>query len=218
MDGHFTDRTDAGAKLAQALPGDVRRADVLILALPRGGVPVGYAVAEALGAELDILIVRKLGVPDFPELAMGAIGSGDALYINDRIRSLYHVSATDLDRIIEKERAEVRRREQAYRGNRPLPRIRGRTVVVVDDGIATGASMRAALLALRGSQPARIVVAVPVAPAGAAAEFADLADTFVSVLAPRNFSAVGQFYDNFDQTGDDEVRRLLALSEKEAVP
>ncbi|MDA8389501.1 MAG: phosphoribosyltransferase [Gammaproteobacteria bacterium] len=218
MNGHFTDRSDAGARLARALPDDLHHEDVLVLALPRGGVPIGYAVAKALDAELDVLVVRKLGVPDFPELALGAIGSGDALYINDRIRSLYHVSAADLDRIIEKERAELRRREQSYRGTRPPPRIQGRTVVVVDDGMATGASMRAALLALRASKPARILVAVPVAPPNAGETLTGLADAFVSVLAPRDFSAVGQFYDHFDQTGDDEVRRLLARSQKEVAP
>ncbi|WP_298140080.1 phosphoribosyltransferase [Acidiferrobacter sp.] len=217
MDGYFRNRADAGARLARALPRNLAREDVLVLALPRGGVPVGYAVAQALGAEFDVLLVRKLGVPDQPELAMGAIASGGTLYINEPVRAAYHIRDKDFERVLAEERAELRRREKSYRGDRPPARLLGRTVVVVDDGIATGASMRTALLALRSGRPGRIIVAVPVAPADARMRFSDLADDFISVYSPRDFSAVGQFYEDFGQTEDEEVHRLLAESAKEAM-
>ncbi len=217
MNGYFRDRADAGARLAQALPGNLAKEDVLVLALPRGGVPVGYAVAQALGGELDVLLVRKLGVPGQPELAMGAIASGGTLYINEQVRAAYHVGDEDFERVLAAERAELRRREKSYRGDRPPARLLGRTVIVVDDGIATGASMRTALLALRSGRPGRVIVAVPVAPADARARFADLADDFVSVHSPRDFAAVGQFYDDFGQVEDEEVHELLAESAKEPI-
>jgi putative phosphoribosyl transferase len=215
MESRFKDRYDAGRRLAEALKSYGGRQDVIVLALPRGGVPVGYEVARALGADLDILIVRKLGVPSQPELAMGAIASGGALYINEDIVSLAGVSPRDIKTVLEKERHELARREALYRGLRPTIRIEGRTVIVVDDGIATGASMHAAILALRSSKPSQIIVAVPVCPVDAAERFKGLADAFVSILTPEPFGAVGQFYEWFDQTSDEEVRNLFTQGRKE---
>jgi putative phosphoribosyl transferase len=162
-----------------------------------------------------VLIVRKLGVPDQPELAMGAISSGDALYLNDDVIALAGIKRAEIDEAIANERRELARREVLYRESLPPLRIQGRTVIVVDDGIATGASMRAALLALRSKQPAKIIVAVPVAPVEAQMRLQGAADVFIPLLTPDPFYAVGQFYDRFDQTSDDEVRKLLALAHKE---
>ncbi len=215
MENRFKDRYDAGRRLAEALKPYGGRQDVIVLALPRGGVPVGYEVARALGADLDILIVRKLGVPSQPELAMGAIASGGALFINEDIVSLAGVSPHDIKTVLEKERHELARREELYRGLHPAIQIEGRTVILVDDGIATGASMHAAIMALRSSKPSRIIVAVPVCPADAAERFKGLADAFVSVLTPEPFGAVGQFYEWFDQTSDEEVRSLFTQGRKE---
>jgi putative phosphoribosyl transferase len=216
MENRFKDRYDAGRRLAEALKSYGGRQDVIVLALPRGGVPVGYEVARALGAVLDILIVRKLGVPSQPELAMGAIASGGALYINEEIVSLAGVSPRDIKTVLEKERHELARREALYRGLHPGIQIEGRTVIIVDDGIATGATMHAAIMALRSNKPARIVVAVPVCPAEAATRFKGLADDFVCVLMPEPFGAVGQFYEWFDQTSDDEVRNLFTQGREAA--
>ncbi len=215
MESRFKDRYDAGRKLAEALRSYAGRQDVIVLALPRGGVPVGYEVAKALGADLDILIVRKLGVPSQPELAMGAIASGGALYLNEEIVSLAGVSPHDINIVLEKERHELARREALYRGLHPAIQIEGRTVIIVDDGIATGASMHAAIMALRSSKPSRIIVAVPVCPVDTAERFKGLADSFVSVLTPVPFGAVGQFYEWFDQTSDEEVRSLFTQWHKE---
>jgi putative phosphoribosyl transferase len=210
MESQFKDRRAAGRLLADALRTYAGREDLLVFALPRGGVPVGYEVAKELGAELDVLIVRKLGVPRQPEVAMGAISSGDAIYLNEQIIKLAEIGPREIEEVLERERRELARRESAYRGSRPIPKVAGRTVIVVDDGIATGASMRAALLALRGKKPERIVVAVPVAPADAREWFRDVADEFVCVLSPNGFQAVGQFYEDFSETQDGEVRALLA--------
>jgi len=210
MDGRFLNRSVAGRMLATRLKDYARRKDVLVLALPRGGVPVGYEVAGALGAELDVLIVRKLGVPGQPEYAMGAVASGGAQYLNNEVLNFAKVSPRALQAVLDEERAELTRREKLYRGARPPLEIEGRTVIVVDDGIATGASMRAAVMALRSLHPARIVVAVPVAPASAEEAFRGVADEFVCVQNPAGFYAVGQFYDDFSQTTDAEVRGLLS--------
>lgn len=212
MDGRFLNRSVAGRMLAMRLKAYAGRKDVLVLALPRGGVPVGYEVAEALGAELDVLIVRKLGVPGQPEYAMGALASGGAQYLNDEVLNFAKVSPRTLQAVLDEERAELARREKSYRGARPPLDIEGRTVIVVDDGIATGASMRAAVMALRSLHPARVVVAVPVAPASAVGGFKGVADEFVCVQNPAGFYAVGQFYDDFSQTTDAEVRGLLSRS------
>jgi len=180
-----------------------------VLALPRGGVPVAYEIAMALGAELDVLVVRKLGVPRQPELALGAIASGGATVFNDDVVGAIGVTRSHLDAIVRTERIELQRRERAYRGDRGPLNVRGRAVIVVDDGLATGASMRAAVVALRSLQPARIVVAVPVAPIETAEEFIHIADDFVCIETPRDFHSVGWWYRDFDQTQDDEVRYLL---------
>lgn len=210
MESHFEDRYVAGRLLAGALHAYAGRSDLVVLALPRGGVPVGYEVAKALGAEFDVLIVRKLGLPHHPELAMGAIASGGAIDLNRNVIAMSGVTQRDIEGVLAQEYRELARREALYRGSRPAARIEGRTVIVVDDGIATGASMRAALKALRTRKPEKIIVAVPVAPIDARERLQDVADEFVCVLSPADFQAVGQFYRNFGQTSDDEVRTLLA--------
>lgn len=215
MDDRFQNRSAAGRRLAQDLQAYAGRDDVLVLAVPRGGVPVGYEVAKALGAELDVLIARKLGLPRHPELAMGAIASGGALYLNPDVIAMSGVTQQEIEAVLADERIELQRRETQYREARPPMRIDGRVIIIVDDGIATGASMRAAVMALRTQHPQRIVVAVPVAPPGARQRLNDIVDDFVCVLTPDPFYAVGQFYETFDQTSDDEVRRLLARSRGE---
>ena len=210
MESHFKDRYAAGRLLAGALQAYAGRTDVVVLALPRGGVPVGYEVAKALGAEFDVLIVRKLGLPYHPELAMGAIASGGAIDLNRNVIAMSGVSQREIEGVMAEEYRELERREALYRGSRPTAQIEGRTVIVVDDGIATGASMRAALKALRTRKPAKIIVAVPVAPIDARQRLQDVTDEFVCVLSPADFQAVGQFYQHFGQTSDDEVRSLLA--------
>lgn len=205
----FEDRGDAGRQLAAKLESYAGRDDVLVLGLPRGGVPVAYEVAVALGAALDVLVVRKLGLPQQPELAMGAIASGGALYLNQEVLRAARVSDAALHAVEASERAELARREKLFRGRRPAPEVRGKTVIVVDDGMATGASMQVAVMALRSLQPARIVVAVPVAPADAVRRLAEAPDEFVCVLTASDFHAVGQFYRDFEQTSDRQVRQLL---------
>ncbi|MGA8008849.1 MAG: phosphoribosyltransferase [Thiomonas sp.] len=210
MESRFKDRYAAGRLLAGALQAYAGRADVVVLALPRGGVPVGYAVAKALGAEFDVLIVRKLGLPFHPELAMGAIASGGAIDLNRNVIAMSGVTQSDIEGVMAREYRELERREALYRGSRTATPIEGRTIIVVDDGIATGASMRAALKAVRARKPAKVIVAVPVSPSDARQRLQDVCDEFVSVLSPADFQAVGQFYEHFDQTSDDEVRSLLA--------
>jgi putative phosphoribosyl transferase len=212
----FADRAEAGRALAVRLDQYRGRKDLLVLALPRGGVPVGYEVARALGAALDVLVVRKLGVPYHRELAMGAIASGGALYLNPDVVRMAGVDERDLQAVQAAETVELRRREHLYRGDRPQLQVGGRTVILVDDGIATGATVHAAVAALKALEPAAIVVAVPVAPAEAAAWFAGTVDEFVSVLTPARFQAVGQFYRRFGDTADAEVRELLARPPPEA--
>lgn len=212
---HFRNRRDAGRRLAAKLEAYAGRDDVLVLALPRGGVPVGYEVAHALGAPLDVLTVRKLGVPRQPELAMGAIASGGAMFINQDILKSAGVSDAALHAAGARARAELERREKLYRGVRPAPEIHGKTVIVVDDGMATGASMHAAVLALRSLQPARLVVAVPMAPADAARRLEGLVDAFVCELTVEEFRAVGQFYRDFEQVADVDVRGLLDEARKQ---
>lgn len=209
----FHDRADAGRKLAAVLHEYAGRPDVRVLALPRGGVPVGYEVARALGAPLDIFLVRKLGLPGHEEFAMGAIASDGVVVLdNDVIRAL-HVDRASLDSVIARERRELDRRETAYRGVRPRTEIRGCIVIVVDDGLATGSTMRAAVLALRREAPQRIVVAVPVAAPETCRSFRqgeDAADEVVCLVTPEPFQAVGLWYSVFDQTSDDQVRTLLS--------
>ncbi|MGU7779644.1 phosphoribosyltransferase [Burkholderia sp. PU8-34] len=205
----FVDRADAGRQLADALQQYTGRTDIVVLALPRGGVPVAFPVARALRAPLDVLVVRKLGVPYDPELAMGAIATGGAIYLQRSVIESMSVTDAQLADVIARETVELQRREAQYRGARPPVPVEGRTVIVVDDGIATGASMRVALQSLRERHPARVVAAAPVAPAGAQRRFDDLADAFVAVLHPLSFFGISQFYLHFEQTSDDEVHVLL---------
>lgn len=205
----FTDRRDGGRQLADALAGYRDRDDVLVLGLPRGGVPVAYEVARALQAPLDVFVVRKLGAPGHEELAMGAIASGGARVLNRRVVDAYGVSEDDVQRVAEREGIELARREQAYRGERPPPDIEGRTVILVDDGLATGATMRAAILALREHGAERVVAAVPVSSVETCAAFEDLVDEMVCARTPDPFFAVGVWYEDFSATSDDEVRQLL---------
>jgi putative phosphoribosyl transferase len=182
---------------------------VLVLGLPRGGVPVAHEVASALGAPLDVFIVRKLGVPGHAELAMGAIASGGVRVVNDSVVGELGITASEMDRVASEELRELERRERLFRGDRPPPQIEGRTVILVDDGLATGSTMRAAVAALRSRSPARIVVAVPVGAAETCEEFRREVDEVVCAEAPLSFRAVGAWYENFDQTSDAEVRDLL---------
>jgi len=209
----FRNRADAGKQLAAVLERYAGRNDVVVLALPLGGVPVGYEVARILRCPLDVLLVRKLGAPHNPELAMGAIATGDALYLNESVLRAVPVSEEQILDAIARERIELHRRESAYRGQQPPAAVEGKTVIVVDDGMATGSTMHAALNALRTRGPKRIVVAVPVCPAGAEARFESIADDFVCVMQPDWFMGIGQFYADFTQTSDEEVRTCLAATQ-----
>lgn len=206
----FQDRAEAGRLLGQQLARDHTGADVLVLALPRGGVPVGFEVAEALDAPLDLMVVRKLGVPGQEELAMGAIASGGVRVLNDDVVSALSISPQVLDAVTAVERAELARRERVYRGERPSPEVAGKTVLLVDDGLATGATMRAAVAAVRQLRPATVVVAVPVAPRDTLDLLRRAADEVVCPATPEPFLGVGMWYEDFSQTTDDEVRELLA--------
>jgi predicted phosphoribosyltransferase len=211
----FRDRVDAGQRLAERLRHYAGLDDVIVLALPRGGVPVAAEVARALGAPLDVFLVRKLGFPGQEELAMGAIASGGSRVLNTSLLRRLRVPPETVDEVASRELRELDRREQAYRGSNPPPSVRGKTVILVDDGLATGATMHAAAAALRSQNPKRIVVAVPVAAASSCEEFGDVVDEVVCAETPEPFMAVGQWYDDFSQTTDEEVRRLLELSRVE---
>jgi predicted phosphoribosyltransferase len=213
----FQDRRDAGRRLGTRLREFVLEKSldpekIVVLALPRGGVPVGFEVAAALQAPLDIFVVRKLGAPGHEELAMGAIASGGVRVMNDEIVRALDVTPEQLEITTNREKQELERREEAYRAGRPPVVVRARTVVLVDDGLATGYTMRAAVAALRRSEPERIIVAVPVAARSTCAELEKEADDVVCLFAPFDFVAVGQWYRNFAQTSDEEVRQLLAES------
>jgi putative phosphoribosyl transferase len=213
MDAYFRDRMDAGRKLAEKLTDYAGRDEVIVLGLPRGGVPVAYEVASRLQVPLDVFIVRKLGVPGHPELAMGAIASGGVRVVNeDVVRYLQPQANMILEAVTAKELAEIKRREVAYRDGRQAPKLKGRTVILVDDGLATGATMRAAVGALRQQGVAKIVVAVPVGSPEACREFETEVDETICAIAPPWFRAVGQYYGDFSQTSDDEVRELLAAA------
>ena len=214
MEGAFPDRAAAGKLLAEKLQQYAGRDDVIVLGLPRGGVPVAYEVARVLRVPLDVFIVRKLGVPGFEELAVGAIASGGVRVLNDDVaRSLPNASEI-IEAVTQREIAELQRREQKYRDGRPSPQIENRTVILIDDGLATGATMRAAVKALRQRGAAKIVVAVPVGPPDTCKEFEDEADEVVCASAPEFFQAVGQYYEDFSQTSDEEVSELLARAAK----
>jgi putative phosphoribosyl transferase len=208
-DVRFRDRREGGRVLAQELGEYIGRDDVVVLALPRGGIPVGYEVAKALGAPLEVFVARKLGVPGYPELAMGAIAGGGSVVLDEGLVRRLGITQPQLEQTVADEARELERRESAYRGGRNLPDLKGKTVILVDDGLATGATMRAAALALRELEPARIVVAVPVAAEGTCHQFRDIADEIVCAVTPEPFYAVGMWYQDFEQTTDDEVRDLL---------
>ncbi|HEY0962910.1 MAG TPA: phosphoribosyltransferase [Pseudomonadales bacterium] len=206
----FADRKDAGFRLAAALGAYANRLDVIVLALPRGGVPVAHEVARVLNAPLDVWIVRKIGVPGHEELAMGAIALGDQQYLDRSLIARLGVSDGAVQRVVAREAEELQRRNRQYRNARPLPQLDGQTVILVDDGLATGASMRVAVQSVRNAGAREIVVAVPVGPASTCAGLAELAIKVVCPWQPEPFQGVGQWYDDFTQTGDDEVRTLLA--------
>ena len=214
MKTRFQDRTEAGKILAGLLQSYAHRADVLVLALPRGGVPVAFEVAQALHAPLDVFVVRKLGVPGHEELAMGAIASGGVQVLNDDVVAQLGISAAAIQAVAVRERRELQRRERLYRNHRAAPGVRGRTVILVDDGIATGATMRAAIRALRQLQAGRIVVAAPTMAWSTAQEMRAEADECVAAMTPTEFYGVGQWYEDFSQTTDEEVRDLLAVAGK----
>jgi predicted phosphoribosyltransferase len=206
----FRDRAEAGRVLAEHLRRYAGRDDVVVLGLPRGGVPVAYEVADQLGAPLDVFLVRKLGVPGHEELAFGAIASGGTRVLNRELVEQLRLTPAIIDAIETRERRELERRERAYRDDRPPPDLRGRTVILVDDGLATGSTMLAAVHAVRQHDPARVVVAVPVADPEVCASLEQVADEAVCAITPRPMRAVGMWYDDFSQTTDDEVRELLA--------
>jgi putative phosphoribosyl transferase len=210
----FRDRAEAGQFLASKLTRYGRRPDVVVLGLARGGIPVAFEVAKALQAPLDVFIVRKLGVPGHEELAMGAVASGGIRVQNDEVIKALRISDETIAAVAAKEEREIERREQRYRGNRPPCAVEGKTIVLVDDGLATGSSMRAAVLALKRRNPARIVVAVPVAAISTCEEFKDEVDEIVCATTPEPFFAVGQWYKEFSQTTDDEVQEFLRRAPK----
>ncbi|HEV2690155.1 MAG TPA: phosphoribosyltransferase [Bryobacteraceae bacterium] len=211
----FRNRQDAGVQLAAKLANYAGRPDVIVLGLPRGGIPVAYEVARALHAPLDLFVVRKLGVPGHRELAMGAMASGGVIVLNDEVMNALHLTRPIVEAVAAHERREMERQQQAYRGDVPFPDLADRTVIVVDDGLATGSTMRAAVMALRQHRPARIVVAAPVAAAETCHTLANEADEVVCVSVPESFHAVSMWYEAFSQTTDEEVRHLLQAARLE---
>ena len=209
----YRDRIDAGKQLAARLSDYANRDDILVLALPRGGVPVAYEVAKALHARLDIFLVRKLGVPGHEELAMGAIATGGVRVLNDDVVDYLRIPGEVIDAVAADELRELERRERAYRGDRPEPKVRGKTVILIDDGLATGSTMRAAVKALRQQDPARIVVAVPVSAPETCDEYRMGVDEIICGKTPEPFMGVGMWYRDFSQTTDEEVREILARAE-----
>jgi putative phosphoribosyl transferase len=209
MEAPFENRVEAGKQLARRLSHFAGQPDVLVLGLPRGGLPVAYEVATALGAPLDLLLVRKLGVPVQPELAMGAVATGNARVLNEDVVQMLRIDGTTIERVTQRERAELLRRQKAYRGDRPEPVLTDHTLILIDDGLATGATMRVAVAAVRQQRPRKVVVAVPVAPPDTVALLVQEADEVVCLMTPVHFHAVGQWYNCFDQTSDEEVREIL---------
>jgi putative phosphoribosyl transferase len=209
MERAFVNRTEAGRLLAEKLEKYANRTDVVVLGLPRGGVPVAYEVAKRLRAPLDVFIVRKLGVPGFEELAAGAIASGGVRVLNEDVMRAIPYADAVIEAVTAKETAELERREQIYREGHPAPELRDRIVILVDDGLATGATMRAAVKALRQRDTTKIVVAVPVGPPDTCEELSQEADEAICLSTPPFFQAVGQYYEDFSQTSDEDVRELL---------
>jgi predicted phosphoribosyltransferase len=217
MDGQiFTDRLDAGRQLAEILKEYAGRDDVVVLALPRGGVPVAWEVAKELDAPLDVFVVRKLGAPGREELAIGAIASGNVQILNQRLIDALGVHAGDIEEIARREAEELQRREKEYRGEAPPHEVKAKVAIIVDDGLATGSTMRAAVSALEGMQPAKLVVAVPTSSPETCEEFRALVDEVHCVSTPVNFSAVGQWYKDFSQTSDEEVQAIMRQSRDRA--
>lgn len=212
----FQDRFQAGRFLASRVRNLANRPDVVVLALPRGGVPVAYEVARELNAPLDVFVVRKLGLPGQEELAMGAIASGGVRVLNEELIRNLGIPDDVIDTIAEEEERELKRREKEYRGGRPPLDVEGRTVILVDDGLATGSSMRVAITALRNKRPTQIIVAVPVAAAATCAEFEKEVDYVICGVTPEPFWAVGQWYADFSQTSDEQVRDLLRQAQLSA--
>ena len=212
MNAIFHDRAEAGRLLARKLEKYTDRADVVILALPRGGVPVAREVAEKLRAPMDVFVVRKLGVPGFEEFAMGAIASGEVCVLNPSVIASLRMPHHVIEKVAARERQELNRRELAYRGDEPPLRLAGHTVILIDDGVATGSTMLAAIKAIRKQLPAKIVVGVPVASESSYSDLVEAADEVVAVLVPELFSNVGQWYEDFSEVTDAEVRRLLRSS------
>ena len=212
MKTQFVNRREAGEELATKLAAYANRPDVLVLALPRGGVPVGFAVARALNVPLDVFLVRKLGVPGHEELAMGAVASGGVRVLNPDVVEMLRIPAAIIDTVASRELQEIERRERRYRARRPAVEVQGRTLILVDDGLATGATMRAAVTALRQRRPARVIVAVPTAAPETCADLRTEVDEVVCARTPEPFYAVGLWYDDFTQVSDDEVRDLLAAA------
>lgn len=212
----FADRTQAGRLLATRLKKySGRSAEAIVLGLPRGGVPVAFEVAHALRLPLDVYVVRKLGTPGFEELAMGAIASGGVRVLNQRVINELRVRDEQVEAVVEAEGAELRRREQAYRQGRPAPELRDRVAILVDDGLATGSTMRAAIVSLRATQAREVIVAVPVAPPDTCLELDQEADQVVCLATPQPFLAVGQWYQEFSPPSDDEIRELLRRNAEE---
>lgn len=211
----YRDRLEAGRILATKLTAYADRKDVVVLALPRGGVPVAFEVAKALQAPLDVFVVRKLGVPGHEELAMGAIATGGMYIVNEHVVHMLAIPDSVIEEVAEREQKELERREQLYRDDLPPPDVRDRTIILVDDGLATGSTMRAAVAALRKQHPAHIVVAIPVAAPVVRDEFKAEVDEIVCASTPEPFFGVGYWYEDFSQTSDEEVHDLLALSEQE---
>jgi putative phosphoribosyl transferase len=216
--GAFDDRREAGRALAARLRPYAGRSDVVVLALPRGGVPVAFPVAEALDAPLDLFLVRKLGTPGHRELAMGAIASGGIRVLNDEVVRWYGITPAAIDAVAREEEQELQRRESTYREGREAVPLQGRVVILVDDGLATGSTMIAAVKAVRQHQPAKVVVAVPVGARETCGALSTVADEVECVRMPEPFSAVGQWYLNFDQTSDEEVRQLLRAHARAVTP
>ncbi|MCX6619467.1 MAG: phosphoribosyltransferase [Acidobacteria bacterium] len=215
MNARFRDRREAGRFLAAHLEAYLGRADAVVLALPRGGVPVGYEVAQALGAPLDVFLVRKLGVPGHEELAMGAIAEGGLRVINHQIVRGLKIPESAIEEVTRREQEELARRGELYRGDRPPLQLHGKVAILVDDGLATGASMRVAARAVRRHEPQEVVVAVPVAPPETCENLRIEADDVVCAITPPLFSSVGSWYEDFTQTSDEEVRELLEQSASE---
>jgi putative phosphoribosyl transferase len=209
---NYSDRYQAGLVLANLLKDYEKRPDVIVLGLPRGGVPVAYEIARTLSLEMDIFSVRKLGVPGHEEFAMGAVAAGGVVIFNEDILSTLHIKKNEIDKVLHAEQNELVRREATYRGTKSFPQLRDKTIILVDDGIATGYSMRAAIAALKQYDPAKIIIAVPVAAHSTCNELSSLVNRIICPMQPANFYAVGLWYNDFSQTTDEEVIKLLAFT------